>query len=460
MAKFISMQQPINRVFRNLLMALVFIPASLFGQSNVIDQVIAVVGDRPLLKSEIEYQHQQELMQGSNYVGDMKCHIMEQMLIQNLLLEQARLDSIEVGENQVIMTVDRQINDFINRAGSREKLEEWLNKSILQIKAEQRELVRNQMLTQQMQSKITGDVSVTPLEIRNFFRETDKDSLPYVPAQFELQKISLYPLVSREEIDRVKGQLRDFQKQISEGRDFATLAVLYSEDPISAARGGELGMTPRSNLVPEFARVAFNLQDKNKVSKVVETEFGFHIIQLIDRQGDRINVRHILIKPKPSQEAVEQAKARADSLANFIRQDSISFEEAALRFSMDKDTRASGGVMINPRTQSTKFELQEIEPSITRVVEGMKEGDVSNAFAMKDDRLGKDQFTVIKIKSKTQPHQANIGDDYQMIKSLLENKKSEKAFKSWIAKKQKETYISIIPEWLNCDFEFDGWVKN
>ncbi len=459
MAKFMSMQQAISRVFRIFITVLVFFPLSLAGQSNVIDQVIAVVGDRPLLKSDIEYQYQQALMQGSEFAGDMKCHIMEQMLIQNLLLEQARVDSIEVGENQVIMTVDRQINDFINRAGSREKLEEWLNKSILQIKEEQRELVRNQMLTQQMQSKITGDVNVTPLAIRNFFRETDKDSLPFVPAQYELQKITIYPRVSREEIDRVKGQLRDFQRQINEGRDFATLAVLYSEDPNSAARGGELGMQPRANLVPEFARVAFNLQDKNKVSKVVESEFGFHIIQLIDRQGDRINVRHILIKPKPTREAIEEARMRADSLATLIRNDSLSFEEAALRFSMDKDTRASGGIMINPRTQSTKFELQEIEPAVAVVVENMEEGDVSNAFAMKDERLGKDQFTVVRLKSKTPPHQANIVDDYQMIKTMLENKKSEEAFKDWIKRKQKETYVSIIPEWMNCEFEFKGWMK-
>jgi peptidyl-prolyl cis-trans isomerase SurA len=230
------------------------------------------------------------------------------------------------------------------------------------------------MLTQQMRQEITKDVNVTPLEIRRFFRETPEDSLPKMPAQYEYQKIAITPEISQEEIERVKARLRDFQRQVREGRDFATLAVLYSEDPNSAARGGELGLTPRASLVPEFAQVAFNLRDKNKVSKIVETEFGFHIMQLIERQGDRINVRHILLKPKPSREAIEEAREMADSLVSLIRKDSISFEEAALRYSSDKDSRANGGYVINPRTQSTKFELQEIQPDIAQKLEKMEEG--------------------------------------------------------------------------------------
>ncbi|MFW6371791.1 MAG: foldase protein PrsA, partial [Bacteroidota bacterium] len=345
-----------NSIFK-ILFVLFFIPTAINGQNNVIDQVIAVVGEEPVLRSEIEFQHQQALMQGTDFAGDMKCHILEQMLVQNLLVEQAKIDSIEVSENQVLMTVDRQINEFINRAGSRERLEEWLNKSILKIKEEQRELVRTQMLTQQMRQKITQDINVTPSEIRRFFKESPKDSLPQIPAQYEYQKIALNPRIGQEEIERVKSRLRDFQRQVREGRDFSTLAVLYSEDPNSAARGGELGLTARANLVPEFASVAFNLRDKNKVSKIVETEFGFHIMQLVERQGDRINVRHILLKPKPSQEAVEEAREMADSLVTLVRNDSLSFEDAALRYSMDKDTRASGGYAINPETQSTKFEI-------------------------------------------------------------------------------------------------------
>ncbi|MGQ1890344.1 peptidylprolyl isomerase [Thermophagus sp. OGC60D27] len=448
-----------SRIFQSLFIFVLLLPVNASGQNNIIDEVIAVIGDEPVLKSDIEFQYQQALMEGVEFPGDLKCHLLEQMMIQNLLLEQAKIDSVEVSENQVLMMVDRQINTFINRAGSREKLEEWLNKSILQIKEEQRELVRNQMLTQQMRQKITENVSVTPSEIRRFFRETAKDSLPQMPAQYEYQKISITPQISQEEIERVKAKLRDFQRQVREGRDFATLAVLYSEDPNSAARGGELGLTPRASLVPEFAQVAFNLRDKNKVSKIVETEFGFHIMQLVERQGDRVNVRHILLKPKPSESAIQEARNIADSLVVLIRKDSISFEEAALRFSTDKDSRANGGFVINPRTQSTKFELREIQPDIAQRLEQMEEMEISEPFRMKDQRLGTDQFTFVRLTKKTPPHTANMVDDYQTIKSLLENKKSEETFINWIRKKQRETYITISEEWRDCQFEFEGWVK-
>lgn len=430
-----------------------------FGQMSTIDEVIAVVGDNPVLRSDVEYQYQQAMMQGSSFPGDLKCHIFEQLLLEKLLLEQAKLDSIEVSENMVIMTVDRQINEFINRAGSKEKLEEWLNKPIHQIKAEQRVIVRNQMLTQQMQGSISSEVKVTPAEVRAYYRRAPKDSLPMVPTQFEIQQITINPSIDIDEVEKVKSRLREFQRQVSEGRDFSTLAVLYSEDAASAARGGELGFMTRAELVPQYAQVAFNLQGTGKVSKIVESEFGFHIIQLIDRQGDRVNTRHILLRPKVKPEAVAKAQQRADSISNLIREEKISFEEAALRFSMDKETRVNGGLMINPYDQSTKFEVQSIVPAINRQLEKMQQGDISNAFMMKDDRLGKDFFTVIKLKSKTEPHRANISDDYELLQEILENEKREETFHKWIERKQKETYISISSKWINCNFEFEGWRK-
>ncbi len=429
------------------------------AQSNIIDEVIAVVGDNPVLRSDVEYQYQQSMMQGISYPGDLKCHIFEQLLLQNLLLEQAKIDSVEVSENMVISTVDRQINEFVNRAGSRERLEEWLNKPLHQIKREQRVLVRNQMLTQQMQGVITSDVRVTPAEIRAFYRKTSLDSLPTVPIQYEMQKIRIEPQVGLEEEDRIKTRLRDFQRQVNEGRDFTTLAVLYSEDEMTAARGGELGFMSRAELVPEFARVAFNLQTPGRVSQIVETEFGFHIIQLIERQGDRINVRHILLRPRPSSEAVQEARARADSIADLIRDETLSFEEAALIYSMDKETRLNGGLMINEYTQSTKFEIQDMQPAIAQQLEKMEVDDISNAFVLKNERLGKDYFVLVKLKSRKDPHRANIQDDYQLIQSLLENQKREEAFKEWIEHRQQETYISINPGWVNCQYEFEGWIK-
>lgn len=442
-----------------LVLGIVLSTSALYAQSNIIDEVIAVVGDNPVLLSDVEFQHQQAMMQGANFQGDLKCHIFEQLLLQNLLLEQAKLDSIEVSENMVIMQVDRQINEFVNRAGSKEKLEEWLNKPLHRIKSEQRVIVRNQMLTQQMQSDITGGVKVTPAEIRAFYRNTSPDSLPMVASQYEIQQITIFPKIDTEEIESVKSRLRDFQRQVAEGRDFATLAVLYSEDQGSAARGGELGFMARAELVPEFAQVAFNMQEPGRVSKIVESEFGYHIIQLIERQGDRVNVRHILLRPKAKPEAIMAARERADSIAGFIRQDSISFEVAALKYSMDKDTRINGGLMINPYDNSTKFEVQMIPPAINRQLETMEVGSISDPFMMKDERLGKDYFSVIKLKSKTDAHRANINDDYQLIQTILENKKREEIFHKWIVTKQKESYISISPNWINCQFEFSGWNK-
>lgn len=442
-----------------MLLGLVCGTFSMFSQSNVIDEVIAVIGDTPVLLSDVEMQYQQAVIQGADYQGDLKCHIFEQLMIQNLLIEQAKLDSIEVSENMVIMQVDRMINEFINRAGSREKLEEWLNKPLYQIKNDQRVLVRNQMITQEMQRSITSGVKVTPAEIRAFYRTTNTDSLPMVPTQYEIQQIRINPEIDLEEIEAVKARLREFQRQVAEGRDFATLAVLYSEDPGSAARGGELGFMSRAELVPEFAQVAFNMQEAGRVSKIVETEFGFHIIQLIERQGDRANVRHILLKPKPKPAAIEAARLKADSIANLIRNDSVSFEEATLLYSFDKDTKLTGGLMVNPQDNSTKFDIQMIPPAINRQLEKMDVGDISGAFLMMDERYGKDYYAIIKLKSRVEAHKANLTDDYQLIQTILENKKREELFKKWITDKQRDNYISISPKWSGCSFEFKGWIK-
>lgn len=442
-----------------MLLGLVCGTFSMFSQSNVIDEVIAVIGDTPVLLSDVEMQYQQAVIQGADYQGDLKCHILEQLMIQNLLIEQAKLDSIEVSENMVIMQVDRMINEFINRAGSREKLEEWLNKPLYQIKNDQRVLVRNQMITQEMQRSITSGVKVTPAEIRAFYRTTNTDSLPMVPTQYEIQQIRINPEIDLEEIEAVKARLREFQRQVAEGRDFATLAVLYSEDPGSAARGGELGFMSRAELVPEFAQVAFNMQEAGRVSKIVETEFGFHIIQLIERQGDRANVRHILLKPKPKPAAIEAARLKADSIANLIRNDSVSFEEATLLYSFDKDTKLTGGLMVNPQDNSTKFDIQMIPPAINRQLEKMDVGDISGAFLMMDERYGKDYYAIIKLKSRVEAHKANLTDDYQLIQTILENKKREELFKKWITDKQRDNYISISPKWSGCSFKFKGWIK-
>ena len=449
----------INRLFLLLIITLTSTQITV-AQNNVIDEVIAIVGDKSILRSDIEHQYQQALMEGMQYSGDAKCKIFEEQLIQKLMLNQAILDSVEVSENEVINEVDRRMNYFIQQIGDQKKLEEYFNKSMIQIKNDQMETVRNQMLTQRMQSKITADVKVIPSEIRLFYKTVNQDSLPMVSTQYEVQQISVYPMIEQKEIDRVKDQLRDFQKQINEGRDFSTLAVLYSEDPGSATRGGDLGWATRSTFVPEFANVAFNLQDKNKVSKIVETEYGFHIIQLVDRKGERINVRHILIKPKVSAKSKEDAKLRLDSVGVVIKDKGMPFHEAALRFSMDKDTRANGGLMVNEMNNSSKFEINQMErmPELAKTLQKMNEGDISSSVLTKD-KNGKDVYQMYLLKKKTEPHKANLQDDYQIVQNMLLAKKRTETMQNWIREKQKATYVSINKDWVNCEFEYQGWGK-
>ncbi len=440
---------------------LIALPLGGFAQKNLIDEVVAVVGDNAILRSDIEYQYEQALMEGvANYSGDMKCHIFEQILVQKLMLNQAKLDSITVSENEVVNQVDSRMNYFIQRIGDKEKLEEYFNKSMLQIKRDQMDMVRTQMMTQQMQREITKNIKVTPSQIRAYYRNLPEDSLPMVPTQYEMQQIVIYPKVEMEEIERVKTQLRDFQRQINEGRDFATLAVLYSEDPGSAAHGGDLGWYTRSGFVPEFANVAFNLQEKNKVSKIVETEFGFHIIQLIDRKGERINVRHILLKPKVSEKNRTEAKSYLDSIATYIDDKKFTFEEAALRFSMDKDSRSNGGVMVNPENGSTKFEIGQIPSEIAKSIQNLKEGEMSRPFFMMDERKGKETYRLVVLKRKIAPHRANLADDYKLLQDMMEENMRDKTLKEWITNKQKETYITIDKNWRNCDFEYKHWLKD
>ena len=447
----------------NLLIAIIanvlFVSTPLLSQKNVVDEVIAVVGDNAILMSDVEYQYQQAVMQGMSAKGDLKCKLFEQQLIQKLMLNQAVLDSVEISENNVINEVDRRMNEFIDRAGGREKLEEWFNKSVLQIKREQMTVVRDQMLTESMQRTITEKIEPTPSQVRAFYRKTPQDSLPMVPVQYEIQKIAIYPQIDQKEIDRIKARLRDFQKQVADGRDFATLAVLYSEDPGSATSGGDLGWSTRGSLVPEFANVAFNMQEVNKVSKIVQTEYGYHIIQLLDRKGERIHVRHILMKPKVSPDANKEAIHRLDSVAKLITDEELTFEEASLYYSMDKDTRNNGGLMVNMRTQSSNFELAAIdEPQLAKELQKLKEGEISKPISIKDDK-GHDVFVIIKQKRRIDTHRANLKDDYQLIQRIMNEKRKQDAIEDWIKEKQLATYITINDDWKDCNFEFKNWIK-
>ncbi len=426
---------------------------------NVIDEVIWIVGDDAILRSEVEEERLRAQYEGQQMAGDPYCIIPEQLAIQKLFLHQAELDSIEVNESTVSYQVDMRINYYLSQIGSKEKMEEYFRKTTSEIREELTTSVRNQMIIQQMQMKLTENIKPTPAEIRRYFNSLPEDSIPMIPAQVEVQIISLEPQVPTEEIERIKTRLREFTERVNTGNaDFSMLARLYSEDTESAKQGGELGFVGRGQLVQEFADVAFNLNDPKKVSRIVETEYGFHIIQLIEKKGDRINCRHILMRPRLSANDKVAALTRLDSIAGLIRGGEMSFEEAVIRFSEDKTTAMNAGVMANPNTGAGKFEYQDLPPEIARQIYSMNEGDLSSAFVMMDQQKNKEVCAIVKLKKKQDAHQANLTDDFQVIKSMMEQKLSGEFIQKWISKKQKETYIHIDPAWSGCDFEYPGWV--
>ena len=311
-----------------------------------------------------------------------------------------------------------------------------------------------------MQQKLVGDLKSTPAEIRKFYEQLPPDSIPLIPTQVEVQVITLDPPVPTEEVDRIKERLREYADRVNNGSaSFSMLARLYSEDPQSAVRGGELGFMGRGQLVPEFAAVAFSLTDPNHVSRVVETEFGFHIIQLIERKGDRVNCRHILLRPRISELDKQKAIHQLDSVATLVRSEKITFDQAVLIYSQDKNTVMNAGLMSNANTGTSKFEYQELPQEIAKVVYDMKVGEISEPFTMMDPTKNKEVCVLVKLKSKTETHRANLKDDYQTIKQYLESKRNDQFIHDWIIQKQKDTYIDIAPEWRNCDFQYPGWIK-
>lgn len=426
---------------------------------GVIDEVIWVVGDEAILRSEVEDERLRAQYEGQQIKGDPYCVIPEQIAIQKLFLHQAELDSVEANESTVSHQVDMRMNYYINQIGSKEKMEEYFRKPSSEIREEMMTAVRNQMIIQQMQQKLTSAIKPTPAEIRRFYLALPPDSIPMMPAQVEVQILSFEPPVPVEETERIKQRLREFTERIQSGSaDFSMLARLYSEDTESAKKGGELGFVGKGQLVPEFAEVAFNLNDPKRVSRVVQTEYGYHIIQLIEKKGDRINCRHILLKPRISATDKVNAVERLDSIRQLVQADSLSFEQAVMRFSEDKNTVMNAGLMINPNTGSSRFEYQDLAPEVAKQIYNMNEGDVSQPFVMMDQQKNREVCAIVKLKKKMDVHRANLTDDFQTVKSMLEAKKGEELLHDWILLKQKTTFIQIAPEWQGCDFEYPGWV--
>ena len=426
---------------------------------SVIDEVIWVVGDEAILRSEVEEERLRAQYEGTPIPGDPYCVIPEQLAIQKLFLHQAIIDSIEANESSVSHQVDMRMNYYVNQIGSKEKMEEYFRKTSSEIREEMMTAVRNQMIIQQMQAKLTENIKPTPAEIRRYYNSLPLDSIPMMPAQVEVQILSFEPPVPVEETERVKRRLREFTERVQSGSaDFSMLARLYSEDTESAKRGGELGFVGKGQLVPEFAEVAFNLNDPKRVSRIVQTEYGYHIIQLIEKKGDRINCRHILLRPRISANDKVHAIERLDSIRNLIVNDSLLFDLAVIHFSEDKNTVMNAGLMINQNTGSSRFEYQDLAPEIAKQIYQMQEGEVSQPFVMMDQQKNREVCAIVKLKKKTDIHRANLTDDFQTIKQMLEQKLSAEFIHNWILKKQKTTFVQIDPEWQGCDFEYPGWI--
>ena len=443
-----------------MMLCAVLMTAPAIAQDNIIDEVVWVVGDEAILKSEVEQTRLHLMMTGQQLDGEPYCVIPEQLAIQKLFLHQAAIDSIEVTDQEALNELEGEINMRINQIGSREKLEEYFGKTLTQIREELRETVRDRLIVEKMQRHLFDDIKLTPAEVRRGYEKMSEEEIPFVPTEVEVQIITQQPEIPYEEIERVKEELRGYAERVNSGEaQFSTLAVFYSQDTESARRGGDLGTFGRGEMVPEFSAVAFNLTDPNKVSKIVETEFGFHIIQLIEKRGDRVHARHILRKPEVPVESMNASLGKLDSIANEIRNGNITFEEA-VAWSADKNTRKNFGLMSNDETLSSRFELQKLPQEVAKAVYTMEVGEISAPFAMIDTKTGKEICAIVKLKNRIDGHKATPTEDFQVIKDVMTAKMKEEKLEAWIKEKQKTTYVRINDNWRNCEFQYPGWGQN
>ncbi|MCI6294140.1 MAG: peptidylprolyl isomerase [Bacteroidales bacterium] len=445
---------------RKILLALLALfPFASFAQKNMVDEIIWVVGDEPILLSDVEEARITAEQQGSP-VDNPYCTIPEMLAINKLFLHQAQLDSVDVSEADVIQMVDEQISEYIQTYGSREAVEQIMHVKLSQLREMWKKQARESEMISQVKQSIAGDVKVTPAQVREFYKGMPEDSLPYIPTQVEVQIITYTPQVARAEVERIEARLRDFAQRVNSGEtEFATLAKFYSQDG-SARNGGELGYAGRNQWVPEFANVAFSLNDPKKVSKIVRTEFGFHILQLIDKRGDKVNVRHILLKPEIDTEELIHGTARLDSIADDIRAGKFSFEAAAQALSDDKDTRNNYGLMANHANRSitSRFEMKDLPADVAKVVDTLQVGQISKAFTMVNDK-SQTVCAVVRLKNRIDGHRASLTEDFQTLRNNVVEKRREEKIEEWLKKKISQTYIRISPEWRNCDFRYEGWVK-
>ena len=429
------------------------------AQNNVAEEVAWVVGDEPIFKSDIEEQYQQALYERVAIEGNPYCVIPEQMAVDKLFLDQARIDTVEVQSSTISAEVESRINFFIANLGSKEKVEEYFRMPLPRLREKLNEVYTDQYSIQQVQSNLTKNVKSTPADVRKYYNEIPKDSLPYIPMQVEAQIITINPVIPQQEIDEVKARLRDYANQVTSGeREFSTLAILYSQDQATAVYGGETGFQSRSVLLPEYANAAFNLNDPKRVSNIVETDDGFHIIQIIEKRGDRINTRHILLRPKVSDKDLTDALTRLDSVRSEIISGKKPFEEMALFISQDKDSRNNNGNMLNEKNHSSRFEMADLPAEVGKKISLMQPGDISEPFVMINPKTRREQVAIVKLVKRIDGHKADLAEDFMIIKDMCEASAKEKILRDWVIQKQKSVYVYIEEGWRNCDFKYD-WLK-
>lgn len=417
------------------------------AQPIVIDRVIGIIGDFNILQSDVEQEYLQMKMSQQKLDPSVRCAIYNSYIERKLLMNQAKIDSVEVGPDMVELQMEARLDYFISQFGSEQEMEDYFSKSIFDIKDDLREAIQEQMITDQVRRSIIEDVTTTPSDVKNFFRSMDPDSIPYINTKVELEQIVTYPNYSEEAVYEVKERLLELRKRVQEGEDFGTLAVLYSEAP-EAARRGEIGFMTRSQLDKAYADAAWALKP-GQVSKIVESSFGYHIIQMIERRGDRINTRHILMNPKADANAMQKAIGKLDSLRTVIEADSISFDWAAKYFSEDEKTSVNGGLVVNPQTNASSFELDELPTKDYYTIRYMEIGDLSEPFESTDHNH-KVCYKMLYLKSRTEPHRANLKQDYMLLQNMALAEKNNEVMNAWYEEKKQSTYISIDPAFRDC----------
>ncbi len=441
-----------------LVLAVLLINVGAFSQNKSIDEIVAIVGHKIILKSDVESQMLQYKSRGETFSGNLRCYVFEELLYQALLVNQAKVDSIETSEIQIESELGRRMMIFEEQMGGRAEMEEYFNKPYSEIKNYFKDIIEDQLIAQEMESNITQGISISPEEVKKFFKGIPKDSLPLVESEIDIAQVVIHPVIKDKQIEKLKKSLQEYIDRVNKGEDFSFLASLYSDDVASAENDGDLGWVRRGDLVSEFAEAAFELEEEGEISDIIKTEFGYHIIQFIERKGERINIKHILKIPKPLTSEKIKAKSKLDSIGDIIRNGKISFEDAALRYSTDEESNKSGGIVINPYTGTSSFESSQLDPATNYILKQMKTGEVSDpfeSFSMK----GKPEIKIIKLVNKTEPHIASIETDYQLISDMAKEKKKEELISKWIQKSQKTTYFMIDDEYHDCSFKYKGWLS-